>query len=85
VVARAKRDLAAGELLDGEGGYTVVGHLLPATTSRAIDGLPLGLAHQVRLVRPVARGACVTWADVAIDGSTPAVRLRREMERLFPA
>ena len=35
VVATAKRDLRVGELLDGEGGYTVWGKLLPAATSRA--------------------------------------------------
>jgi predicted homoserine dehydrogenase-like protein len=83
VVATAKRDLSAGELLDGEGGYTVWGKLLPAQTSAAIGGVPLGLAHQVRLVRPVAQGQCVTWDDVAMDTTTRAYGLRREMERLF--
>jgi predicted homoserine dehydrogenase-like protein len=83
VVATAKRDLKAGELLDGEGGYTVWGKLLPAQTSAAIGGVPLGLAHQVKLVRPVAQGQCVTWDDVAMDTTTRAYGLRREMERLF--
>jgi predicted homoserine dehydrogenase-like protein len=83
VVATAKRDLKAGELLDGEGGYTVWGKLLPAQTSAAIGGVPLGLAHQVKLVRPVAQGQCVTWGDVAMDTTTRAYGLRREMERLF--
>ncbi len=82
VVATAKRDLKAGEVLDGEGGYTVRGKLLPAAKSRALGGLPLGLAHDVKLVRPVAQGQCVTWGDVAIDTTTRAYRLRREMEAL---
>src|SRR4029450_13420146 len=56
VGATAKRDLAAGESLDGEGGYTVWGKLLPAATSLALGGLPLGLAHQGRLGRAGARG-----------------------------
>ncbi|MEN9630989.1 MAG: hypothetical protein RJA10_4217, partial [Pseudomonadota bacterium] len=43
VVATAKRDLAAGEVLDGEGGYCVWGKLLPAAKSAAMGGLPLGL------------------------------------------
>jgi predicted homoserine dehydrogenase-like protein len=51
VVATAKRDLQAGELLDGEGGYTVWGKLLPAETSQRLGGLPLGLAHDVKVVR----------------------------------
>lgn len=80
VVATAKRDLKAGEMLDGEGGYTVWGKLLPASTSAAMGGVPLGLAHGVKLVRPVAKGQCVVWDDVAIDTSTSAYRLRREME-----
>ena len=82
VVATAKRDLRVGELLDGEGGYTVWGKLLPAATSRAIGGLPLGLAHGVKLVRPVAKGQSLCWDDVAMDTSSAAYRLRREMEAL---
>jgi predicted homoserine dehydrogenase-like protein len=84
-VASAKRDLAAGELLDGEGGYTVVGKLMPAADSLRLGALPLGLAHQVRLLRPVRAGAPVLWSDVAIDASSDAVRLRREMEVAFAA
>jgi predicted homoserine dehydrogenase-like protein len=83
VVATAKRDLAAGESLDGEGGYTVWGKLLPAATSLALGGLPLGLAHDVRLLRPVRQGQPLVWSDVAIDASLPAYRTRREMEALF--
>ena len=83
VVATAKRDLRPGDLLDGEGGYTVWGKLLPATTSARIGGLPLGLAHQVKVVRPVAKGQSLTWADVAMDTATSAYRLRREMEAMF--
>ena len=33
VVATAKRDLRAGRALDGEGGYTVCGKLMPAEDS----------------------------------------------------
>ena len=82
VAATAKRDLKPGDVLDGEGGYTVFGKLTPAETSLDHGYLPLGLAHQVRLVRPVAKDACITWSDVAIDETLPAVRLRREQEAL---
>ena len=82
VVATAKRDLAPGELLDGEGGYTVWGKLLPAATSLSMGGLPLGLAHDIKVIRPVARGASLSWNDVAIDTSTRAYALRRELESL---
>ncbi len=83
VVATAKRDLRVGEMLDGEGGYTVWGKLLPAATSQAIGGLPLGLAHDVKLLRPVRQGQTLSWDDVAIDAGTRAYATRREMERLF--
>ena len=83
VVATAKRDLATGEMLDGEGGYTVWGKLLPAATSVQIGGLPLGLAHDVKLVRAVKQGQCLSWDDVAIDTRTDAYRTRRAMEDLF--
>ena len=83
VVATAKRDLKAGETLDGEGGFTVYGKLMPAADSLAVGGLPLGLAHGVVLKRAVKAGQPVRWADVSIDARSQAVRLRREMERSF--
>jgi predicted homoserine dehydrogenase-like protein len=82
-VASAKRDLKAGEMLDGEGGYTVVGQLMPAQDSLRLGALPLGLAHQVKLLNPVHAGAPVLWSDVNFDASSPAVKLRREMEAAF--
>lgn len=83
VVATAKRDLKAGEMLDGEGGYTVWGKLLPASASSRMGGLPLGLAHQVKLVRDVKKGQSLCWDDVAMDTQLPAYKIRREMEALF--
>ena len=83
VAATAKRDLKAGEILDGEGGYTVVGKLMPAEASLKIGALPLGLAHNVKLLKSVAAGQPVRWSDVAVDESSPAVQVRREMEKLF--
>jgi predicted homoserine dehydrogenase-like protein len=82
-VATAKRDLKAGETLDGEGGYTVWGKLLPAAASLDGGALPLGLAHGVRLLRPVRQGDVLRWSDVTIDETLIACRARREMEDLF--
>ncbi len=70
-------------MLDGEGGYTVWGKLLPAAKSRATGGLPLGLAHQVKLLRAVKQGQCLSWDDVRIDTSSNAYQARREMEKLY--
>lgn len=82
-VAFAKKELKPGEMLDGEGGYTVAGRLMPAADSLARDCLPLGLAHGWKVLRPVPAGQPVKWSDVAVDGNSTAVRIRREMERLF--
>jgi predicted homoserine dehydrogenase-like protein len=84
-VATAKRRLKVGEMLDGEGGYTVWGKLLPARKSLAAGALPIGLAHGVRLKREIAPDQIVGWADVDIDEASEAVRARREMEAKFAA
>jgi predicted homoserine dehydrogenase-like protein len=82
-VATAKRSLAAGETLDGEGGQTVWGKLMSARDSAAKGALPIGLAHKVKLKRAVAAGETVTWDDVEYDAKSQAVQFRREMERAF--
>ena len=82
-VATAKRDLKAGEMLDGEGGYTVYGRLAPAARSKAERMLPIGLAHGVRLTRDVRAGSTVTEDDVSLDADRLAVRVRREMSSRF--
>lgn len=82
VVATAKRDLAAGEMLDGEGGYTVTGGLRPSKASLAAGYLPLGLAHNVQLKNAIPDGAPVTFDDVKIDETTTAYKLRKWMEGL---
>jgi predicted homoserine dehydrogenase-like protein len=85
VVATAKRDLKAGEVLDGEGGACVWGKLLPAETSLAIGGLPIGLANRVPLLRDVKAGQSVTWDDVRMDVKDSAYCYRRQMETEFAA
>lgn len=81
--AVAKRDLRAGEMLDGEGGYTVWGRLMPAAASLKMGALPIGLAHRVKLKNNIAHGAVIGWADVEIDGDSDTVKVRREMEKRF--
>ena len=83
VVATAKRDLQPGDVLDGEGGYTVWGKLQPAHQSAAMGGVPLGLAHDVKVLRPVRKGQCLTWADVSMDTTSRAYTVRKQMEQMF--
>ncbi|MDP7398908.1 MAG: SDR family oxidoreductase, partial [Lentisphaeria bacterium] len=83
VVATAKRDLAAGEVLDGEGGACAWGKLLPAGESIGIGGLPIGLAHGIELTNDVAAGQLLTWADVTICEDDETYQYRRRMEEEF--
>lgn len=83
VAATAKKDLKAGEMLDGEGGFCVWGKQVPAERSLEQGYLPLGLAQNVKLTRDVKEGECLKWSDVAYDPNDLAVKVRREMEAAF--
>ena len=83
VVSVAKRNLRAGEMLDGEGGYTVWGKLMPADASLSGSALPIGLAHRVKLKNDVAHGSLVRWSDVEVDAASDAVKTRKSMEAAF--
>lgn len=83
VAAVAKRDLSAGETLDGEGGFTVWGKLVPSERSRGLDALPIGLAHGVRLGRDIPAGGIVTAGDLAESPSGAAWDTRRAMVQRF--
>jgi len=83
VVATAKRDLKAGEVLDGEGGFTVWGRLMVAGDSLSLGAVPIGLAHGLKLTKPLRQGNIVTWSDVEFGEGTAdslAYTMRREME-----
>ena len=76
-------DILGQFTLDGEGGHMVYGKLVPAQTSLAAGGLPIGLAHGLALRHEVAAGQPVRWEDVAFDETDEAIRFRRTMERAF--
>ena len=85
VVSVAKRDLGVGEILDGEGGSTVWGKILPAESSLNLKALPIGFASGLTLRNPIAEGSVVTWNDVRTEESNDIHRLRKEMEQDFSA
>jgi len=75
VASVAKRDLKTGDVLDGEGGFSVWGKAQPA--SLAYDALPIGLADHVTVVRDIAQGQILTFADVALQEDS-ALKLYRQ-------
>jgi len=79
-VALAKRDLRAGETLDGEGGFTVAGALVPVSRSLGDGLLPIGLARGAVLRNPIRAGEPVRRDDVEPLAETEALALRRELE-----
>lgn len=83
VVATAKRDLKAGEVLDGEGGFMVYGKLMTAEDSLAVEGLPIGLAHGLKLKKDIKQGQGLSWEDVEYSDKSQVVAVRREMEALY--
>lgn len=82
VAAVAKRPLAQGEVLDGEGGSTVYGRLLTAEDSLAKRALPLGLANGVALNAPLAADATVTWDHVSVSMNAALAKARLQLEQL---
>ncbi len=84
-VAVAKRDLAAGEELDGIGGETVYGLAEEAGRARAMRGIPVGAVGGARMRREVPRGQMLTEEDVQLDEGSVVVQLWRLQESLVAA
>jgi len=83
VIATSKRPLKKGEILDGEGGATVWGKLIPARDSLSNETLPIGLAHGIKLNKDIKEDQILTWKDVDYSLDDPTVAYRRSMEKNF--
>ncbi len=77
VICAAKRDLAAGEELDGGGGSTIYARVELAEVARRESLLPVAFAENVRLRRPLRKDQYVGWADVEVSEDGFLARLRR--------
>ena len=80
VVSTTKRNLKKGEMLDGEGGATVWGKLIPAKLSLSLEALPIGLAHSIKLKNDIKENEIIKWSDVEFSSTDPAISYRRSME-----
>jgi predicted homoserine dehydrogenase-like protein len=83
VVATAKRDLAAGELLDGIGGFTVYGLCENAPIAEECRLLPVGLSVGCRLLNPILKDQVICYDDVELPENSLVHRLRREQDKHF--
>lgn len=83
-VTVAKRDLKAGEALDGIGGFTIRGTFISAGEAKEKNALPMGIVNRnTKMVRDVKKGDIITYADVELDQSTLMVQLRKLQDELF--
>lgn len=78
----AKRDLRAGEELDGGGGYTVVGQCEKAPVAQEEGLLPLGLADQAVLKRAIGKGEAIAYSDVVLNEDSFVLNMRRLQDDL---
>ena len=77
----AKKDLKAGEMLDGIGGYTVLGSIDTYEKAKEENLLPIGLVDKNTIVtRDVKKGEYITYDMVKLDTSTIIYRLRKLQE-----
>ncbi len=80
VASVAKKDLKPGDVLDGEGGYTVFGRLVRAADSVSHKYLPIGLGRGVKVIRPVAKSSFLTYDDLEMDSNQFSFKIRRQLE-----
>jgi len=80
----AKRDLIAGEIIDGHGGYTTYASIAPIEISDQNRYVPYGLVTDTaKMKRSVKKGVLLTLDDVELDQSTLIYKLRKEQDALY--
>jgi len=83
VITTAKRDLKAGETLDGLGEYLTYGQCETAALTESLGLLPIGVAEGCVLKRDVAKDEVIAYDDVTLPAGRLVDRLREEQRRHF--
>ena len=84
VVAVAKRNLKAGERLDGVGGFCTYGLIDNHVAARSINALPIAMSEDCVLVRDVDKDAVVSFDDVRLPPTRSIDELWHEQQRRWP-
>lgn len=82
VAAIAKKDLKPGDMLDGEGGYTVFGRLVRAAESLKGAYLPMGLTGNAKIVKAASKDSILTYDHVQLDQNLFSYKLRKSLEEM---
>jgi predicted homoserine dehydrogenase-like protein len=85
VLTVAKRDLRAGELLDGIGGFTCYGVIDNADVTQQENLLPMALSENCRLKRDIPKDQPLTYNDVEIPRGRLCDQLRAQQVQHFAA
>ncbi|MCH3965776.1 MAG: SAF domain-containing protein [Clostridium sp.] len=84
VVTVAKKDLKAGEKLDGIGGYTVYGTIEKADIASKLGAIPVGLINtDTVLTKDVKKGDIITYDMVEFKRETTLMQLRKMQDKIF--
>ncbi|OGF78033.1 NAD(P)-dependent oxidoreductase, partial [Candidatus Giovannonibacteria bacterium RIFCSPHIGHO2_12_FULL_43_15] len=83
VVTLAKRDLKAGEVLDGIGGFTVYGAIDNYKTAKKENLLPMGLSDGCKLKRDIKMDEAIAYSDVDLPADRLSLELRKEQDKIF--
>ena len=83
VIATAKRDLKAGEVVDGIGGFMTYGEAEKASTTASESLLPIGIAEGCRLLRDIPKDQALTYCDVEIPKGRLIDQLRNEQKNMI--
>ena len=83
VISLAKKDLKAGEILDGPGFYTVYGECENSNIVQAENLVPIGMADKVKLKNDVAKDATISFDDIEYDPEVTLFKLYKEQIEHF--
>jgi predicted homoserine dehydrogenase-like protein len=83
VLTVAKRDLVAGDILDGIGGFDTYGDIDNAPIAARERCLPMGLSQGCTLTKDVRKDQVITYGDVSVRKARPSDKLRAQQDALF--
>jgi len=82
VVCMTKKDLAAGDVIDGIGGFTVRGYADNALDAKRDNLVPIGLVAGAKIIKPIAVGELLTYDHVELNADSLIVKLRKQQDDL---
>ena len=83
LVSVAKRDLKAGQQVDGIGGYDFFSRIYTIEEARSLNGMPMGLTPGGRVIKDIGRGELLTTDNFAPDTTQLVYKLRQLQESLL--